>query len=59
MDRSLQIHFDEMSDEYFVELPDELIEELGWNIGDTINWEIQDDYAILKKADTTEDLWAA
>jgi len=56
MDRSLQIHFDEMSDEYFVELPDELIEELGWNIGDTINWEIQDDYAILKKSDTTEDL---
>lgn len=51
MDRSLQVHFDDLTDEYFVELPDELIEELGWEIGDEIEWEVADDCAIMKKVE--------
>ena len=47
MDRSLQVHFDDLTDEYFVELPDELVDELGWEIGDEIEWEVVEGAAIM------------
>jgi len=56
MDRSLQVHFDDLTDEYFVELPDELVDELGWEIGDEIEWEVVEGAAIMKRV---EDSWAA
>lgn len=51
MDRSLQVHFDDLTDEYFVELPDELVDELGWEIGDEIEWEVIEGAAIMKRVE--------
>jgi len=59
MDRSLQVHFDDLTDEYFVEIPDDLIEELGWEIGDEIEWEVEDDCAIMKKVEKSDNPPAA
>lgn len=52
MDRTLTVHFDDLTDEYFIELPDEITSELGWEIGDELEWEITDEGAILRKADS-------
>jgi len=53
MNRSLQVHFDDLTDEYFVELSDELIEELGWEIGDEIEWEVVEGAAIMKRVENS------
>ena len=53
MNRSLQVHFDDLTDEYFVELPDELVDELGWEIGDEIEWEVVEGAAIMKRVENS------
>lgn len=53
MDRSLQVHFDDLTDEYFVELPDELVDELGWEIGDEIEWEVIEGAAIMRRVENS------
>jgi hypothetical protein len=35
---SLEVKYEEETDDYYIQFTDEMLEEIGWKIGDTILW---------------------
>ena len=50
---TLEVKYNEETDDYFIEFPQEALDQVGWNPGDVIEWKDNGDgsFTLQKKVD--------
>jgi len=49
MSYTLQVQYNELTDEYYIILPAELLKKMNWKVGDNLKWSLKKDKSIVLK----------